>query len=96
MPGNRSKPQATVELVKLGIRPRVLDLDMAAAYVGLSAAAFLKGVREGTYPDPLTDGRRRQWDIRALDRAVDARSKLGSSSRTDESPEAIMRAIDAA
>jgi predicted DNA-binding transcriptional regulator AlpA len=94
MSGNRSKPYATAQLVKLGLPPRLLDLEMSAAYVGLSASAFLGGVKEGRYPAPIQDGKRKQWDRKALDAAIDRRSGLTSSS-TDPVDE-MLRAIDAA
>ncbi|MFZ0854259.1 MAG: hypothetical protein WAO08_34290, partial [Hyphomicrobiaceae bacterium] len=62
--------------------------------VGLSPAPFRKAVSEGKYPAPIEDGRRRHWDIKALDVALDRRSGLGSSS--GETHDEMMRAIDAA
>jgi hypothetical protein len=94
MSGNRSKAEATAELVKLGLKPRLLALELAAAYVGLSAGAFLKGVADALYPQPLQDGKRQRWDRKALDAAVDRRSGIGPSS--DENEDDLMRAIDAA
>ncbi len=96
MAGNISKVSATERLVKLGIQPRLLDLELAAAYVGLSPATFLTAVKERSYPAAISDGRRKMWDRRALDAAVDRRSGLASTFRRDESHDAIMRAIDAA
>ena len=95
MAGNRSKVDAVNELVRRGIPPRILDLELAAAYVGLSAAAFLGAVARGRYPKPLADGRRRQWDRHALDRAIDRRSRMSTQSR-EETPDDITAAIDAA
>lgn len=92
MPGDRSKPKATAALVALGYRPRLLGLDLIAAYVGLSPEAFLQAVRRRSFPAPLREGRRRLWDVRAIDAAIDRRSALPSG--RDESPEAIMRLID--
>lgn len=92
----RSKPDCTAELMRLGFQPRMLRLELAAAYVGLSAGAFVKAVKAKHYPDPVTEGRRRQWDVRALDAALDRRSGLQSSSPRDESPEALNALIDAA
>ena len=66
MSGNRSKAEATAELLKLGLAPRLLDLELAAAYVSLSAAAFLRGVADGRYPKPLTDGKRQRWTAKCL------------------------------
>ena len=93
MSGNRSKIVDTTRLLEVGLVPRLLDLEIAAAYVGLSAAAFQKAVIEGVYPQPLQDGRRRHWDRRSLDEAVDRRSGLWASSR--ETPDDLTRAIDA-
>jgi predicted DNA-binding transcriptional regulator AlpA len=70
-------------------------LELAAAYVGLSASAFLNAINTGHYPKPLSDGRRRQWDRHALDAAVDRRSKLTAHSEPQETADAIMGAIDA-
>lgn len=94
MSGNRTKADATAELVKLGLRPRLLDADLAAAYLGLSTGAFLKGVSEGAYPEPIESGKRRLWDVRALDAAIDRKSALATGS--DPIADPIMGAIDAA
>lgn len=96
MAGNISKASAVEELARRGISPRVLELELAAAYVGLSADAFLGAVAAGRYPKPLADGRRRQWDRKALDAAIDRRSKIGTHSPRVETPDDIMAAIDAA
>jgi predicted DNA-binding transcriptional regulator AlpA len=97
VPGERTKARATEDLARVaGLQPRLLGARLAAAYVGLSCAAFLRSVAEGRYPPPLPDGRRRQWDIRALDEAIDRRSGLRSSSSRNESPDDLSRAIDAA
>jgi hypothetical protein len=94
MAGNRSKSGAIEELIRRGMPPRVLDLDLAAAYVGLSADVFLDAVVGGRYPKPLFDGRRRQWDMRALDAAIHRRSNLGPHARRTETPDDITAAID--
>lgn len=56
-----------------GITPRLLPRDKAAAYVGLSPNTFDRQVAAGTFPAPfpLTGLRRRLWDVRALDAAID-------------------------
>lgn len=95
MTTRRPKSQARAALAALGLPPRVLELDLAAAYVGLSADAFLAAVDRGAYPPPLADGRRRQWDRAALDAAVDRRSGLAASLRK-ETPDDLTRAIDGA
>lgn len=74
------------------MRPRLLDCDVAAAYLSLSVPAFLKAVAHGHYPQPLGHGSRRLWDVRALDAAVDQRSGLTPITGGDDE---IMRAINA-
>jgi hypothetical protein len=93
MSGNRTKIVATAKLFEIGLAPRLLDLETAAAYVGLSATTFERAVGDGVYPQALRDGRRRHWDRRSLDAAVDRRSGLPASSQ--ESPDDLTRAIDA-
>lgn len=51
--------------------PRLLPVDLAAAYVGQSQSGFLAAV--GTlWPESVRIGRLRRWDRIALDKAVDA------------------------
>ena len=95
MAGHKTKTAATSELVTLGLPPRILELELAAAYVGLSASGFLDAVNAGHYPKPLSDGRRRQWDRRALDATVDQRSNLTAQAKLQETTDDIMGAIDA-
>jgi predicted DNA-binding transcriptional regulator AlpA len=66
------------------IRPRLLDREQAAGYVGLSPNAFDREVRAGTFPAPfpLTKIRRRLWDVRALDAALDR--AMGIVAKTDD------------
>ena len=54
------------------VTPRCLGRVKAAQYVGIGETLFDRGVREGWMPQPKQAGGRRIWDIRALDRAVDA------------------------
>jgi hypothetical protein len=56
-----------------GVTPRLLSREAAARYVGLSPGAFAAEVEAGTFPAPflLKMTRRRLWDVRALDAAVD-------------------------
>ena len=95
MAGNLTKVEAIEELARRGYRPRLLDLELAAAYVNLSAATFLEMVALGVYPQPLCDGRRKQWDVKALDLAIDRRSSLVASSHVDEVDQ-LTKAINAA
>ena len=56
-----------------GVTPRLLSREAAARYVGLSSGAFAAEVAAGTFPAPflLKRTRRRLWDVRALDAALD-------------------------
>jgi predicted DNA-binding transcriptional regulator AlpA len=54
------------------LAPRLISRDAAAAYVNVSPTKFDEMVRDGTMPRPkLLGGRRKAWDVRALDTAVD-------------------------
>lgn len=61
--------------------PRGLSRLEAAAYVGISPTLFDQLVAEGLMPRPISMGRRRIWDVRALDRAMDA---LAAKSHSDD------------
>lgn len=65
------------------LSPRLLDRRASAAYVGLSASKFDELVVDGRMPKPKRIDRRRAWDVRALDSAVDA---LPSGEDTDHNP----------
>ena len=53
--------------------PRLVSRDAAAAYVDVSPTTFDEMVRDGRMPRPKRlGGRRKAWDVRALDAAVDA------------------------
>lgn len=95
MANARAKSESLAALLQLGLRPRLVDAHIAAAYVGLSVGAFLAAVDAGRYPKPLADGRRKLWDLKAIDAAIDRRSGLLSDSHR-ETPDLIMQAIDAA
>ncbi len=56
--------------------PRGLSEDESAHYVGLCPNSFRKEVKNGRLPEPLRFGRRRIWDKKALDQALDHLSKL--------------------
>jgi predicted DNA-binding transcriptional regulator AlpA len=54
------------------LAPRLISRDAAAAYVNVSPTKFDEMVRDGTMPRPKQlGGRRKAWDVRALDTAVD-------------------------
>ncbi len=56
----------------VNLSPRLLDRRASAAYVGLLASKFDELVGDGRMPKPKRIDRRRAWDIRALDTAIDA------------------------
>src|SRR4051812_33959222 len=58
----------------LGMTPRLLSRDAAAAYLGVIAETFEKHVR--SHLSPIEIGSRVLWDVRALDRWLDERSGL--------------------
>jgi hypothetical protein len=83
MPGTLTRTAAQDRLVALGIAPRGLSLDLAAAYVGLTPGVFLDAIKAGRFPPPQRHGKlgsakpmRTVWDRDALDQAMDKLSKL--------------------
>jgi predicted DNA-binding transcriptional regulator AlpA len=58
------------------LHPRGLSREQAAAYVGLSVSTFNKLVAAGVLPQALAFGRRRVWDRRTLDKALDGMSGI--------------------
>jgi hypothetical protein len=77
-PRPRAKAEATAELMKCGLPPRLLRHELAAAYVDLSPPSFSRGVAAGDWPQPIQDGNRKHWDRKALDAAADRRSGLAA------------------
>jgi excisionase family DNA binding protein len=67
-----TKATAAASLAGVGLAPRGLTREQAAAYVGLSQNKFDDLVRDGAMPRPKCAGSRRLWDVRALDTAFDA------------------------
>ena len=65
-------------LVNLGIVPRLLTREQAAAYCGLSVTGFSEWVKTGRLPGPIVDTAR--WDLRAIDAALDSLSGIGIGS----------------
>jgi predicted DNA-binding transcriptional regulator AlpA len=51
--------------------PRLVGVEAAAAYVSVSTTKFLQMVQDGRMPKPRRIDKRRAWDVRALDSAVD-------------------------
>src|ERR1700730_11140938 len=62
-------------LIDLGIGPRLLTREQAAAYCGLSASGFSEWVRSGKLPGPIRGSTR--WDLKAIDAALDSLSGIG-------------------
>jgi predicted DNA-binding transcriptional regulator AlpA len=54
--------------------PRLMGAYLASSYVGLSETTFLAGVKRGDWPESVTYGRRKLWDQRELDAAIDRMS----------------------
>jgi predicted DNA-binding transcriptional regulator AlpA len=69
------------------VSTRLLDRKAAAAYVGLSTTNFDVEVAAGTFPQPfpLALTRRRLWDVRALDAAIDR--AMGIQAKADNRAE---------
>ena len=54
------------------LAPRLISREAAAAYVSVSPTTFDEMVKDGRMPrSKLLGMRRRAWDVRALDAAVD-------------------------
>lgn len=54
------------------LAPRLIGREAAAAFVNVSPTKFDEMVKEGVMPRPKRlGGRRKAWDVRALDAAVD-------------------------
>jgi predicted DNA-binding transcriptional regulator AlpA len=54
------------------LSPRLLKREAAAAYVSVSPTKFDEMVQDGSMPKPKRlNGRRKAWDVRALDAAID-------------------------
>jgi predicted DNA-binding transcriptional regulator AlpA len=54
------------------LAPRLISREAAAAYVNVSPTTFDAMVKAGTMPKPRRlSGRRKAWDVRTLDAAVD-------------------------
>jgi predicted DNA-binding transcriptional regulator AlpA len=64
-------PQLRALLTTLA--PRLLSREAAAAYVSVSPNTFDKMVEDGIMPNPRKlVGKRKAWDVRELDQAIDA------------------------
>ena len=77
-------PSITCELIH-SLPPssrRGFDRREAASYVGLSVTTFDKLVNAGTMPRPNLFLGRKVWDVRALDRVLDALAAINSRQST--------------
>ena len=61
-------------LAEVGIAPRLLTREQAAAYCSISARSFSEWVKAGRLPGPISGTTR--WDRRAIDAALDKASGL--------------------
>lgn len=61
-------------LADLGIAPRVLTREQAAAYCGLSVRGFSEWIKTGRLPGPIRGTIR--WDKKAIDAALDQASGI--------------------
>jgi hypothetical protein len=66
----------------IGMTPRLLSRDAAAAYCGATAETFDEHIRP--HIRPIEIGTRRLWDVRALDRWLDQQSGLVADFRFPE------------
>jgi predicted DNA-binding transcriptional regulator AlpA len=64
-------------LADVGITPRLLTREQAAAYCGIGLAMFTNWVRSGIIPGPVPGTHR--WDRKAIDAALDQASGLQST-----------------
>jgi excisionase family DNA binding protein len=67
------------------LAPRLISRDAAAAYLSISATLFDRMVEDGGMPRPrLLGGKRRAWDVRELDAAIDRLPVQGENAASDE------------
>jgi predicted DNA-binding transcriptional regulator AlpA len=68
------------------LAPRLISREASAAYVNVSPTTFDEMVRDGRMPRPkLLSERRRAWDVRELDAAIDQLPSAGDQApATDE------------
>ena len=65
---------------------RLLDRQLAAAYVGVTIGLFEKLIREDIVPQPVVVGRKPLWCARLLDQSVDAIRRIQDSARAGRPP----------
>ncbi len=65
--------------------PRLIGREAAAAYASVSASFFDVLVERGVMPAPkLIGDKRRAWDVRALDLAIDRLPVDGDAAQADD------------
>lgn len=72
----------------LSYPPRLMRIERAAAYLGMSVSSFQKLVDEGTLPQPLRVKSIVAWDRQALDAACD---NLAADRESENTAHAILR-----
>jgi predicted DNA-binding transcriptional regulator AlpA len=65
------KADAQTELARIGLTPRLLSRDQAAAYVALGTSAFDQAVAKRIMPSAKRIEGRILWDRHQIDKAVD-------------------------
>jgi hypothetical protein len=73
-------PHMSERRLPCGMTPRLLSRDGAPAYCGMSPNHFEEHVAKAVRP--LQFGKRRLWDVRALDHWLDQQSGLAHASRS--------------
>jgi predicted DNA-binding transcriptional regulator AlpA len=69
----------------LTLPPRLVSREAAAAYICVSPNTFDEMVKDGRMPRPrVLGGKRRAWDVRALDAAIDRLPVQGDDATADE------------
>jgi hypothetical protein len=68
-------------LADVGIAPRLLTREQAAAYCGVGTTTFSLWVRRGIIPGPVSKTHR--WDRKAIDAALDALSRIDAKAENE-------------
>ena len=72
---------------------RCFDRKEAASYIGVSPPTFDKLVRAGTMPAPIELLGRKVWDVRAVDRVLDAESGINPDQAASGSQDDLDREL---
>ena len=79
-----TKAAAVADLARVGLPPRGLSREQAAAYVGVSAGLFDAMVADGRMPPAKLLNSRRVWDRHRLDSAFAALPDETGATDTDD------------